>query len=503
MEGTADTPRRELGWRLPAARRPPRPLLPRQPTGAAAALAAAALAAAALSFRAVSHQSTEPPGIPSGPRILLISPRGPLYRHRTGIWKKSLRYAPLTLTTLASLVPPELGATVEIVDEGISDITPDTKADLVGISAITGTAPRSYELAAEFRRRGLPVVLGGVHPTLLPDEAARHADSVVTGYAEESWPELLRDFVKGRMKARYDQSPALTLSGLPFPRRELLSRKHFTVFHTIETTRGCIHHCEFCVVPTAWGKPLHKPVAEVVADIRQMGAKKLLFLDLNLISSFDYARELFTALIPLKVRWGGLSTTLIASDESLLDLAARSGCRGLLLGFESLRGDSLKETGKPFNLRREYREVVRKIHDRGIAIQGCFAFGFDHDDSGVFAETAEFAIEAGIDLPRFAVLTPFPATPLFRRLDGEGRILTTDWTLYDGQHVVFEPARMSVSELQLGIERAWKTAYSYRGVARRLLSSRVQLPLSFAANLGYRFYAHNLSRFYTCREALV
>src|SRR5919202_5309903 len=224
-------------------------------------------------------------------RILLLSPRGPLYRHRTGIWKKSLRYAPLTLTTLASLVPPELGAEVTIVAEGIADIDTDADADLVGISAITGTAPRAYELAARFRRRGIPVVLGGVHPTLLPDEAQRHADSVVVGYAEETWPQLLRDFAAGHMQARYTQQPGLSLAGLPFPRRDLLPSSRFVTTHTIEATRGCIHACEFCVVPTEWGRPLQKPVADVVADIRQMGARRLIFLDLNLIADRDYAAE--------------------------------------------------------------------------------------------------------------------------------------------------------------------------------------------------------------------
>src|SRR5215210_4592894 len=162
-------------------------------------------------------------------RIALVSPRGPLYRHRTGIWKKSLRYAPLTLTTLASLVPEELGADVTIVDEGIADIPLDAEADLVGISAITGTAPRSYELADHFRQRGIPVVLGGVHPTLMPEEAARHADSVVVGYAEQSWPQLLRDFAAGRMRERYDQGEHFTLAGTPFPRRDLLPSKYYAV----------------------------------------------------------------------------------------------------------------------------------------------------------------------------------------------------------------------------------------------------------------------------------
>ena len=433
-------------------------------------------------------------------RIALISPRGPLYRHRTGIWKRSLRYMPLTLTTLAALVPRELNAELTLVDEGIGDVDLAAMFDLVAISAITGTAPRSYELADEYRRRGVPVVLGGVHPTLLPDEAAAHADAVVVGYAEQTWPELLRDFAAGRMKARYDQG-ALSLANLPLPRRELLPAKHYTMPHTVEATRGCTYRCEFCVVPTAWGNPIQKPVADVVADIRQMGARRLLFLDLNLVADRAYAKELFTALVPLKVKWGGLATTTIAGDDEVLDLAAKSGCRGLLLGFESLCEDSIKETGKAFNLRKSYADVVRRIHARGIAIQGCFVFGFDHDDEEAFERTADFALDAAIDLPRFAILTPFPGTPLFRRLDSEGRILTRDWSLFDGQHVVFRPATMTPDELLRGTERTWKKVYRLTSVARRLIGSRIQLPVSLAANLGYRFYAQNLSRFYNCREA--
>ena len=434
----------------------------------------------------------------SGPRILLLSPRGPLYRHRTGIWKKSLRYAPLTLTTLASLVPEELGATVKIVDEGIADIDLDAEADLVGISAITGTAARSYELADHFRRRGIPVVLGGVHPSLMPDESARHADSVVVGYAEQTWPQLLHDFVAGTIQERYIQARDLSLAGLPLPQRHLLPSARFATMHTIEATRGCIHHCEFCVVPAAWGRPLQKPVADVVADIRQMRARRLIFLDLNLIADVEYAKELFTALIPLNIVWGGLATTLIARDDELLDLAARSGCRGLLLGFESLAPESLRETNKAFNLRLDYHEVVRKIHERNIAIMGCFVFGFDHDTPDTFAQTVAFAIDANIDLPRYAILTPFPGTALFHRLMREERILTDDWTLYDGQHVVYQPSRMSAHELLRGTERAWKQTYSYRSIARRLLNARNLLSVAIPANLGYRFYAHHLHNYYTC-----
>ena len=433
-----------------------------------------------------------------GPRIVLISPRGPLYRHRTGIWKKSLRYAPLTLTTLAALVPPELEAEVAIVDEGIADIDLDVEADLIGISAITGTAPRSYELAAHFRQRGIPVVLGGVHPTLVPDEAARHADAVVVGYAEETWPQLLRDFAAGQLRERYTQAPNLSLAGLPFPRRDMLPTARFATMHTIEATRGCIHQCEFCVVPAAWGRPLQKPVADVVADIRQMGARRLIFLDLNLIADRDYAAELFAALIPLKIIWGGLATTLIARDQELLDLAARSGCRGLLLGFESLSHRSLVSTHKAFNAHMDYVEVMRQLHDRKIAVMGCFVFGFDHDEPDVFERTAEFAIDAKIDLPRYAIQTPFPGTALFHRLKREGRILTEDWSLYDGQHVVYQPSLMSPEELRLGTQRAWKRTYRYGAIARRLAGARNLLGVAIPANLGYRFYAHRLHRYYTC-----
>src|SRR4051812_20365455 len=198
-------------------------------------------------------------------RITLLCPRGPLYRHRGGIWKKTMRYAPLTLTTLASLIPPEIPAAVTLLDEGVDEIDPAAiDADLVGITAITGTAPRAYELAREFRQRDIPVVLGGVHPTLVPEEAVRHADSVVVGYAEESWPQLLRDFAAGRMQPRYDQSPALKLAGLPVPRRDLYKSGTVNVSDTIEATRGCIFQCEFCVVPAAWGtRPLQKPVGDV------------------------------------------------------------------------------------------------------------------------------------------------------------------------------------------------------------------------------------------------
>lgn len=432
-------------------------------------------------------------------RIALVSPKGPLYRHRGGIWKKSLRYQPLTLTTLAALVPEDVPHTLELFDEGITDVPLDLDVDLIGLTVITGTAMRAYELADHYRARGVTVVLGGPHVTLIPDDAQPHADAIVVGYAEDTWPQLLRDFAAGQLQPRYTQSPGLSLAGRPFARRDLLPSRHFLTNNVFEATRGCVHACEFCVVPTAWGRrPFQKPVNEVVADIRQHGARKLIFVDLNLIADRAYAIELFRALIPLKLRWYGLSTVLLADDDELLDLAQQSGCNGLLMGLESLSAANLKGNRKGFNSPDRYARVVERLHEHGIALQGCFVFGLDDDRPDVFLKTAEFAVQAKIDLPRFAVVTPFPNTPLHKRLDAEGRILTKNWELYDAQHVVFQPKHMSVEELQLGIESAWKHAYSYRSIWQRIRSSPAPWPVRLGTNLGYRFYANNLSRFYNC-----
>jgi radical SAM superfamily enzyme YgiQ (UPF0313 family) len=432
-------------------------------------------------------------------KIALISPKGPLYRHRGGIFKRSLRYAPLTLTTLAGLIPEDLHAEVTIHDEGIEDIDLEMAPDLIGMTVISGSAPRAYGLADRFRDRGVPVILGGPHVTLMPEEAAQHADAIITGYAEQTWPQLLRDFDAGTMKPRYDQNKDFTLKAQPFPRRDMIKRFAYSTVHTFEATRACIHHCDFCVVPAAWGThPYQKPVEEVIADIRQMRSKRAIFLDLNMIADIDYANALFEALIPLKIKWFGLATMLLAFDNDLLDLVTRSGCTGLLIGFESLSHKNLQSSRKGFNNPDQYKEVMEKFHQHKISIMGCFVFGLDEDTTEVFAKTAQFSIDSKIDLPRYAIVTPFPGTPLYKRLKSEGRILTEDWSLYDGQHVVFQPAKMSVEELTAGTEMAWKYTYSFSGMMKRLAWSNREPLISLAANFGYRFYAHNLQRFYTC-----
>jgi radical SAM superfamily enzyme YgiQ (UPF0313 family) len=410
---------------------------------------------------------------------------------------------PLTLPTLASLVPAELDAEVICIDEGIEDVDREMDVDLVGLTVITGTATRAYELSRQFRERGTTVVLGGPHVTLVPDDAQAHADSIVVGYAEDEWPRLLRDHVAGNLQPRYTQSPELDLSGRPLPKRSVLPERRYLTADVFEATRACVHACSFCVVPSAWGrKPLHKPVDEVVADIKQRRARRAIFIDLNIIANRDYARELFTALKPLNIQWYGLATTLLCQDTQLLDLVAESGCRGLLMGLESIRSENLTQNHKRFNHPESYASVVESLHDRDIALQGCFVFGLDEDTDDVFQETAELAVDIGIDLPRFAIVTPFPGTQLFQRFEQEGRILTRNWELYDGQHVVFQPARMSSQTLARGNKLAWKYAYRWRSIARRLRQTGAPLHVALSTNLGYRYYARRLDRFYNCDWAI-
>jgi radical SAM superfamily enzyme YgiQ (UPF0313 family) len=217
-----------------------------------------------------------------------------------------------------------------------------------------------------------------------------------------------------------------------------------------------------------------------------------------LIADKQYAAKLFEALTPLKIQWYGLATTLLGNDLPLLDLVARSGCRGLLMGLESISTSNLRDSHKRFNDPGKYAYIVEQLHARKIALQGCFVFGLDDDTPDVFLNTAKFAVEAKIDLPRFAIATPFPGTELYRQLDAADRIISRNWELYDGQHVVFQPAQMSVEELQRGNEAAWRYAYSWGNIARRLRHTAAPWPVAMLTNSGYRYYAHRLHKFYTC-----
>ena len=404
-------------------------------------------------------------------KIQLLLPAGEIHRNNTGIFKRSLRYAPLTLTTLAALVPDELDIELTLQDEGVQPLELDFDADLVAISCITGTALRGYAIADRLRARGQTVVIGGVHATLLPDEAAQHADAIVTGYAEQSWPQLLRDFAQGRMQKRYFTPTGRHLAGIPHARRDLLDRKKYTTINSIEAARLSAQMRLF-PVPAAWANTYsHRPVEEVVAELETFQVRTAMFIDLSPVEDVAYAKSLYRAMIPLGMRWVGLATTRIAEDDELLKLAAQSGCKGLLIGFESVSQATLNQTQKHFHSADQYAEIVRKLHDHGIGIQGCFVFGFDNDDDSVFERTVEFVDRTKIDLPRYAVMTPFPGTGAFRQLEAQGRLLHKDWSLYDVEHVVFSPKQMTPERLQAGLEWSWRQSYSWKSLFTRVTAA--------------------------------
>ncbi len=428
-------------------------------------------------------------------KIAFLAPAGAMHRYN-GSFGRSLHYAPLTLTTLAAMVPEDLGADIAIYDESAGAIPLDLDAELICITCITGTSSRSYAYADHFRARGATVVLGGVHPTMMPREAAAHADTVVCGFAEQTFPQLLRDHRAGTRKARYVQGPGFSLENRVIPRRELLAKRRYITTSTVEAVRGCSLPCTFCAYPTAFGRKIYKrPVPEIIAEIEALGSRAVLFPDVNLVAERAFAVELFTAMIPLRKMWFGLVTSMIGMDDALIEVFRRSGCKGLLIGFESISSESQKAIHKGVNKPAAYRELMTKLHDAGILVQGCFAFGSDEEDSSVFERTVEMVLDAKIDLPRYSILTPFPNTPLYRQLESEGRIIERDWAMYDVEHCVYEPRQLTKDELEQGLEWAWRQTYTFRSIARRLAPFTHSPLVASLVNTGYRGYAGKLHRF--------
>lgn len=428
-------------------------------------------------------------------KIALLAPAGAMHRYN-GNFGKSLHYAPLTLTTLAALVPEELNAEVVIYDETVGVIPLDLEADLIGITCITGTAPRCYAYGDYFRKKGIKVFIGGVHPSIMPEEAALHADVVMTGFSEFTFPQMLKDFIRGELKPIYHQGCNFKIEGRPIPRRELLNKKGYITTNTVELVRGCSHPCTFCAYPTAFGRTVYKrPIEEVVAEIAALNAKIIVFPDVNLIIDIEYAKKLFKALIPLKIYWLGLVTSHVGMDDELLKIFEKSGCKGLLIGFESISQESQAYVHKGVNQVASYAELMNKLHAHGILVQGCFAFGGDHEDTSVFERTVEMVTKVKIDLPRYSILTPFPKTELYRQLDKAGRIFERNWAMYDVEHCVFTPAQMTVEELEAGITWAWKETYKTSNILKRLAPFRHSPWLSIPLNMGYKGYANKYELF--------
>lgn len=424
-------------------------------------------------------------------KIALLAPAGAMHRYN-GMFHKGLHYAPITLALLAALVPEELNAEVKIYDETAEAIPLDLDADIIGITCITGTSSRCYKFADYFRSKGKTVILGGVHPSLIPEEAKRHADSIILGLGEDNFPKALQDFKNGCLQPVYRQDTCTDIAGRPLPRKDLLKRSKYISINTVEAVRGCNHSCTFCAYPAAFGKRVYtRPVEDVIDEIKSFKGKEVIFPDVNLIANVKYAKALFTAMIPLKKWWFGLTTTAIGHNEELLDIFEKSGCKGLLIGFESVNQETQASIRKGTNKVHEYKELMDKLHDRGIMVMGCFSFGSDEDKLDVFKRTVDLCLEARIDLPRFSIITPFPGSEFYQELEDQGRIVERDWSLYDVEHCVYQPKQMTKEELEAGIAWAWKEVYSWKNIIKRLDLTKPKTLKSvyMLLNIGYRKYA--------------
>jgi radical SAM superfamily enzyme YgiQ (UPF0313 family) len=419
------------------------------------------------------------------PRLLIIAPAW-----SQGWWGRGKVLAPpLVLPLLAGLTPPEVE--VRLVDENVEPVDVKSAADWVAITCMTASAPRAYVIADAFQERGIPVVMGGIHPTVLPDEAAAHADAVVIGEAEPVWREVLADLAAGRLRPRYKHDGYPDLSGLPRPRRELLQVERYLTTNIVQTARGCPNGCSFCTVSTVSGRQYRfRPVPEVVEEVRSLSSGWVGFVDDNIAGHARRAKELFEALIPLKRRWIGQADVTMARDPELLSLAARSGCQAMFVGLESLSQENLRATHKSPNVGTDISAAIRTIHKAGIEIIGSFVLGLDGDDRGVFAKTVEFAERHKLVAAQFAVLTPFPGTAMRQQLEREGRLLDHDWSHYTMSNVVFRPRHMTDLELRQGQQYAYRRFYSIPSILKRSFTVRRKLLGRLLVNLSYRGIHH-------------
>ena len=419
-------------------------------------------------------------------KIKIIVPRWP----KDSFWDViTFKFPSLSTTLLAALTPE--GHQVTIHDEGIAPLDLDEECDLVAITAMTPLAPRGYEIAEQYRRKGVRVVMGGIHPTWLPEEAIAHCDAVVIGEADEIWAEVVRDTAHGQLKQFYQQKERTDLSLLPLPRRELLPAKGYFFENTIQTTRGCPFDCEFCSVTAIYGGTYRtRPLAEVEREIKTLrrAPAYIFFVDDNIVGDMRHARELFSMLSQYRLRWVSQCPISVAQNEKLVRLMAKAGCHGMFIGFESLSPNNLRLMGKRTNKVERYEAGIKRLHDHGIGVHASFVFGYDYDDPSVFENFITFANRNRIDGAFLPLLTPFPGTRIHQRLKQEGRILTEDWSKYDMATVVFKPKGMTVEQLQEGFWWVNKEFYSLRSMARRIFqpfAMRRSLIIFGPMNIGH------------------
>jgi len=382
---------------------------------------------------------------------------------------------PLVFAILARLTPPDIE--LAFYDDRLEPIPFDQPTDLVALTVETFTAKRAYQIAAQYRQRGVPVVMGGFHPTLVPDEAQHYANSVIIGDAENIWPDIVRDVRAGRLKPRYQSDAPPTLQGLR-PDRSIFPKNRYTALRLVQFGRGCRFACDFCSIHAFYGSTLYQRcLDDVVAEIDGIRQSYLLFVDDNLFVNERQAEELFRAIQPLKVHWVCQTSIDLAQNSRLLDLMARSGCIAVFVGFESLNEANLTQMRKKWNLQQgDFASAVRQFYEHGIMVCGSFVFGYDQDDPAVLDRTLDFAMRSRLVLAQFNPLIPTPGTPLYQRLQAEGRLLYKRWWLDDdyryGQ-AIFTPKNMSADELTEGCFRLRREFNSFGSIFQRALAPQM------------------------------
>ncbi len=403
-------------------------------------------------------------------KIKLIAP----HEQREDTISSPFKLQRVNLPLLAALTPP--GHTITLVEEAFAPDDIHQDVDLVGITVLTELALRAYQIGDTYRRKGVKVVMGGIHPTVLPDEALEHADAVVVGEAEGVWPRLVSDAASGQMQRLYRAGKMTDLKGLPKPRRDLLPGTKYQGYTRIpigvETSRGCPNDCEFCCIGQTMGQQYRvRPVQEVIAEIESIDSPYLFFCDDALGLNRNVAKKLFTEMIPLRRRWLAQGTVSLAEDVELLRLMERAGCLGLLIGFESVQKGTQNEVKKIKNLKIDFYEAMRRFHGEGFGIMGSFVFGFDYENKDVFEQTLEFIMRGRLDVIQLRILTPYPGTRLYKRLLSEDRLFVRDWWLrgYPPDTLFFQPKGMTADELISGYDRLNRQAYSFGAMMKRFL----------------------------------
>jgi radical SAM superfamily enzyme YgiQ (UPF0313 family) len=404
-------------------------------------------------------------------RLTLVHPC--IGRRRGQPYIRTWQMEPLAPATLAGLTPRDRDTHIRFYDDRTESIPFDEPTDLVAMSVETYTAKRSYQIASEYRRRGVPVVMGGFHPTLVPEEVSEYAESIVIGEAERLWPEVISDFRNGRLQRVYRQPTRPPLVGLR-PDRSIFAGKRYLPVGLVEAGRGCHFRCEFCAIQSYFGNTQNRrPVDEIIEEIRRIKKPLIFFVDDNITSNMDQAKEFFRRLIPLKIRWVSQASINAAHDEEFLRLIKKSGCQGLLIGFETLNQENLRRMHKSFNMMKGgYEKALENLRRHEIRLYVTFILGYDEDNGDTLKETLAFAQKHRFYIVAFNHLTPFPGTPLYERLLKEGRLLYERWWLapeYRYGMVPFTPRGMTAEQVKQRCIEARQKFYSVASIFRRSL----------------------------------